>query len=164
MFSQVFTLKTTVFELSTDFTGVRQHFHFHFWNISQFFKLSLNVLQWWKTTQISKCSRWEAVSKVWTRRWKLWRAASRSFPTRLASVGAFCKISCFTSLGAFFLGQDPSVMASVDAFSWSLQNLIFNVFKVISGEQTAKATRDQISTVTIINEAMTDSQMWFNMM
>ena len=46
MFSQVFTLKTTVFELSTDFTGVRQHFHFHntFEIIlkTHFFKLSLN--------------------------------------------------------------------------------------------------------------------------
>ena len=46
MFSQVFTLKTTVFELSTDFTGVRQHFHFHntFEMIlkTHFFKLSLN--------------------------------------------------------------------------------------------------------------------------
>ena len=88
-----------------------------------------------------------------------------SFKELSSKVGiSWCFLQNLMFYISWFLGQDPSVMASVDAFSWSLQNLNFNVFKVISGEQTAKATRDQISTVTIIIEAMTDSQMWFNMM
>ena len=86
-----------------------------------------------------------------------------SFKELSSKVGiSWCFLQNLMFYISCFFGQDPSLMASVNAFSWSL-HFIFNVFKVISGEQTAKATRDQISTVTIINEAMTDSQMWFNM-
>ena len=158
MFSQVFTLKTTVFELSTDFTGVRQHFHFHFWNISHFFKLSLNDGRLLRFPNVQgekrspKCELGGENSEE-----QLQGAFQQGWHQLVLSAKSHLYISCF-------FGQDPSLMASVNAFSWSLQNLTFNVFKVISGEQTAKATRDQISTVTIINEAITDSQMWFNMM